>query len=365
MALGIPIGLIWDNVPSPAVQPCNDPNNIEDLIAWYDFTDGNTVFQNYCGTSQAVDGGVIARIQNKSQSSDRIGMFMISGGSWGDKDADGTFKASDGTLCQTPPVTSPGGSVNARPILKVDPANGLTYGLFSDGRKLFTSSYMNGNDASFGDRAGGYGNGVDMNTSTNTGFLSNGSSNPNGNVTSNATITTDDFSCFWVTRDANEDPSNTHFHFSLRKYGDPAGMGEVGYIYHQHTGISAITAGGSDSYQARINSEATSESDSMTLGTDSVDTNINRFSLISGSGTDGVSFSKNGGTADTDTISSSSSFSMAKGFLSIGSQTVGNTGSGVSEKVFEGYFYEFMFFNRKLNAEEVECIENYLQNKYT
>jgi len=373
MALGLPIGLIWDNVPSPTIQPCNDPNNIEDLIGWYDFTDNNSIHQNFCGTNTAVNNGVIARINNKAGGSDRLGMYCITGANWGQKrnssanstfDDSGTgFGYTSGGPCHVPTFGF-AGSVQ-RPKYKTGGINGLNYGLWeNDTVKAWSGTYYNGNDAAYGDRGGGYGNGVDMNSTPNVGFASNGVSDPNGNIFSNAVITTDDFSCFWVAQDDTADPSNTHYHWTLRKYSDAASV-EDGYVYNQFTGMTAMTGGYEDKYSATVNSEDTGETDAVSLPVNGVDTNVNRYSFISGSGTNGVSFSKNGGTPATSTITTSSSFSMTRGVLSIGCHSLGNTGPGQHQKTFVGKIYEWMFFNRRLNAEEIACVENYLENKYT
>ena len=75
MALGLPMGLIWDNPPM-TVQPCSNPLNVAELIAWYDFTDASTIYRKPDASVGIVNNQNIGRINNKSQSSDRMGIFL-------------------------------------------------------------------------------------------------------------------------------------------------------------------------------------------------------------------------------------------------------------------------------------------------
>ena len=109
MALGLPMGLIWGGIVHP---PLISPDDINNLIAWYDFSDTSTLYQTRASYDTAVsaDGQSIGRARNKSivtsPATSDIGYFI--------------FASAD----------------TYRPTYKTGGAGGNSYALFEDGDQV-------------------------------------------------------------------------------------------------------------------------------------------------------------------------------------------------------------------------------------
>tara|TARA_R110001592_G_scaffold32161_8_gene112731 strand:- start:1145 stop:2176 length:1032 start_codon:yes stop_codon:yes gene_type:complete len=343
MALGLPMGLIWDNPPM-TVQPCSNPLNVAELIAWYDFTDASTIYRKPDASVGIVNNQNIGRINNKSQSSDRMGIFLRATNNGLEANEDATTIA---------------------PLFKTGGVNGYSYANFdtsilSTGQCLVGSDYFHvGAGDDFGHH-GGYGNGAG-------GLGANGTANPNGNIFSNATISNHDLTVFWVFDPTSATPSGSgsRTHWLIRP--DIAGQ-DNGGARNQETRFEANSGYSSNTFSTSHNAEDQNSGSGTAYasGTVAMATGANIFTSKFYDGTNAMSLKVNSTVVASETITTNSTYEMKSGMMSLGRYSLGNVNSGtISNSGINGNFYEILMYNRKLTDSDVDCVINYLENKYT
>mgnify|MGYP001409172901 CR=1 FL=1 len=376
MALGLSMGMIWDNVPSPAVQPCNGPLNIDDCILWYDFTDGSTIHNTLSPfvSDQAANGERIARVDNKAQGSDRLSTFLA--GNW--QGVDYTWGSALSASADKVPLFETGG-VNSLSYLHFDGARA------DEPVGMFSSDRHNENSGTNAVWYGGYG------SDANGGYLYQGNGMEIGgqnaltghrNVFSNAVINTHAFTFFvvWDPNTANINNTNSGANGHIFSFGpdstDISGAGGganddrpyVKLLYNSSTdkirmaykpgfndGNTLVSTGGAaQQYGIPIVNAPQIFVGKMYSGT-------NGFSLkqISGSGGSTV-------VTKTSTVPNSSPYlqdlNMVSGRFQIGTWSLWS-GHKVDTSP-TGHLYEMVMYNKVMSDEELECAENYLINKY-
>lgn len=343
MALGLPMGLIWDNPPM-TVQPCSNPLNVDELIAWYDFTDVSTIYRKPDASVGIANNQNIGRINNKSESSDRMGIFL---------------RASNANLVADEDATT------IAPLFKTGGVNGYSYAnfdtsVYSPGQSLIGSDYFHvGSGTDFGHH-GGYGDGAG-------GLGANGAANPSGNIFSNATISNHALTVFWVFDPTSATPSGSgsRTHWLIRP--DIAGQ-DNGSARNEETRFEANSGYFSNVFFTGHNAEDQNSGSGTQYasGQIAMATGANILTARFYDGTNAMSIKVNSTTAASETITTNSTYEMKSGMMSLGRYALGNINSGtITNSGINGNFYEILMYNKKLTDEEVDCVTNYLENKYT
>tara|TARA_R100000458_G_C8270471_1_gene245250 strand:- start:825 stop:1934 length:1110 start_codon:yes stop_codon:yes gene_type:complete len=368
MALGLPIGLIWDNVPSPAIQPCNDPLNIEDCILWYDFTDGSTIHNTLSPfvSDQALDGERIARVDNKAQGPDRLGTFLAH--RW-----------------QTYPwSTALSSSQNKVPLFETGGVNGLSY-LHFDGAQanepvgMTSNDYHNESSGSNAEWHGGYG------SNATGGYLLQstvGSLSPFRNKFSNAVINTHAFTFFvvWDPNTANINNTNSGANGHIFSFGPDSvdisgaegGVNDdrpyVKLLYNSsNEKIRMVYKPGFNDGNAVISTGGAAQNWGIPI--------VNAPQIFVGkmySGTNGFSLKQISGSGGSTVVTKTSTVPNSSPYLQnidmdSGRFQIGTWSYWSGYKVDTsptGHLYEMIMYNKVMSDEELECAENYLINRY-
>tara|TARA_R100001015_G_C4628472_1_gene188643 strand:+ start:1136 stop:2185 length:1050 start_codon:yes stop_codon:yes gene_type:complete len=343
MALGLAMGSHWDTGDGTNVG--FQPDHIDKLIGWWDFTDSQTVFTGSIGSlSPATFYDGIKQVKNKGNSgTDNLGEFIRTDGDDLEPGAKTRYLVS---------INNPEGAINQYAV-RANPDTGA-------GPKVFGSSRVNG-----------FGGVVNGNVSGTSGTFST------------ATINNHNLTIFFAVRTRTADYTNIngnaqgdHFLGIGCKIAD---YSDSGPPYWPGFRVS-LSKSGDDWQWKSPNLDASALSDTTTLDTNAkiadFGTGLSKgtavWTITNDSGTNGIKMYRNFDTSDgsSTTITNSGvdeglDFDMTDGWVSIGGYAVSKSFNGVyADNMAKVFIHEVLIFNKTLNNDEMQQIEDHFRAKY-
>ena len=326
---------------------------MKSCIAWYDFTDQQTVYRDAAGITNITNGQRIGRINNKArEGSRRLGMFL----------RDFETSSFHGNGGQNAPSYTTGGVNGFGYALFVVGGTGETtlaasdYYFDSTLESLGPSTFMHGGGV--GDSLNFYADGYYY------GFKDNGGSTTYDNYFSDVGLQSDAMTVFWVIEPTvPHNASNDQTHWMIRPMGsDDTGNDKSSSVYWE-----GFTDESNNEFNIRCGfpdhdsgSGATYTTSGISLGT-----GINILHARFADGTNSMVVDKNGGDPASTTISESTTYNLKSGMMTLGGwSTEARDRNHLTNSGFLGKFYEILVFDRDLNDTETAELYVALLKKY-
>jgi len=319
---------------------------VKSNIAWYDFTDQQTIYKDVAGITNIHNNDKIGRINNKARrDSRRLGIFLR------DFESDGIHGNGDSNA----------------PTYKTGGVNGFSYAQFTSGTTLAASDlYLDNLGSANFYHGGGVGDATNVyENGYYGGFKSNGESGGiYDNFFSDVGLQSDAITVFWVVEPTvPHNASDDQTHWVIR----PMDSNDIGNDRSKSVYWEGFTDEPNNEFNIRCGFPDHSSGSGATYTTSgiSLETGINVIHARFNDGTNEMVVDKNGGDPAGTTISESTTYNLMSGMMTLGGWSVAaDDKTHLSNSSFLGKFYEILVFDRDLSNTETTELYVALLKKY-